>query len=156
MDAVDDGLGGQLGDESVGRVAFAAQEAAGEWSSAAQEPQGRSDADFRCQCNQPGSLYGAGNPGQDRKRDPLAALKELAESKKELPLPFRTAAELLGRCQSKGLSIGEIMLVNERASRTEAEIRAGLLHIYSVMEGCVEVSLKRTGLLPGGLKVRRR
>jgi L-serine dehydratase len=48
------------------------------------------------------------------------------------------------------------MLVNERASRTEAEIREGLLHIYSVMEGCVEVSLKRTGLLPGGLKVRRR
>ena len=32
----------------------------------------------------------------------------------------------------------------------------GLLHIYSVMEGCVEVSLKREGLLPGGLKVRRR
>ena len=85
-----------------------------------------------------------------------AALKELDESKKELPLPFRTAAELLGRCQSKGLSIGEIMFVNERASRTEAEIRDGLLHIYSVMEGCVEVSLKREGLLPGGLKVRRR
>ncbi|WP_024366545.1 L-serine ammonia-lyase [Arthrobacter sp. TB 26] len=85
-----------------------------------------------------------------------AALKELDESKKELPLPFRTAAELLGRCQSKGLSIGEIMFVNERAARTEAEIREGLLHIYSVMEGCVEVSLKREGLLPGGLKVRRR
>ncbi len=48
------------------------------------------------------------------------------------------------------------MFVNERASRTEAEIREGLLHIYSVMEGCVEVSLKREGLLPGGLKVRRR
>ncbi|MEE2523182.1 L-serine ammonia-lyase [Pseudarthrobacter sp. J75] len=85
-----------------------------------------------------------------------AALKDLDESKKELPLPFRTAAELLGRCQSKGLSIGEIMLVNERASRSEEEIREGLLHIYSVMEGCVETSLKREGLLPGGLKVRRR
>lgn len=85
-----------------------------------------------------------------------AALKELDESKKELPLPFRTAAELLGRCQSKGLSIGEVMFVNERASRSEQEIRSGLLHIYSVMEGCVETSLKREGLLPGGLKVRRR
>jgi L-serine dehydratase len=85
-----------------------------------------------------------------------AALMELAESKKELPLPFRTAAELLGRCQAKGLSIGEVMFVNERAARTEEEIRAGLLHIYSVMEGCVQVSLKREGLLPGGLKVRRR
>ncbi|HEY8754396.1 MAG TPA: L-serine ammonia-lyase [Arthrobacter sp.] len=85
-----------------------------------------------------------------------AALKELDESKKELPLPFRTAAELLGRCQSKGLSIGEIMFVNERASRSEEEIREGLLHIYSVMEECVATSLKREGLLPGGLKVRRR
>jgi L-serine dehydratase len=85
-----------------------------------------------------------------------AALMELAESKRELPLPFRTAAELLGRCQAKGLSIGEVMFVNERAARTEEEIRAGLLHIYSVMEGCVQVSLKREGLLPGGLKVRRR
>ncbi|MET3935882.1 L-serine ammonia-lyase [Arthrobacter sp. OAP107] len=85
-----------------------------------------------------------------------AALQELEESKKELPLPFRTAAELLGRCQSKGLSIADIMLVNERASRSEEEIREGLLHIYSVMEACVETSLKREGLLPGGLKVRRR
>jgi L-serine dehydratase len=85
-----------------------------------------------------------------------AALKELAESKDELPLPFRTAAELLGHCRTRGLSIGDVMLVNERASRSEEDIREGLLHIYSVMEGCVEVSLKREGLLPGGLKVRRR
>jgi L-serine dehydratase len=84
------------------------------------------------------------------------ALRELDESKKELPLPFRTAAELLGRCQSKGLSMAEVMMVNERASRSEEEIREGLLHIHSVMEGCVETSLKREGLLPGGLKVRRR
>ncbi|MFP3460713.1 L-serine ammonia-lyase [Arthrobacter globiformis] len=91
-----------------------------------------------------------------REGEEEAAQQELDESKRELPLPFRTAAELLGRCQSKGLSIADIMLVNECASRSEEEIRAGLLHIYSVMEGCVEVSLKREGLLPGGLKVRRR
>ncbi|MDQ0924829.1 L-serine dehydratase [Pseudarthrobacter sp. W1I19] len=85
-----------------------------------------------------------------------AARQQLEESKKELPLPFRTAAELLGRCQSKGLSIADIMLVNEKASRSEEDIREGLLHIWSVMEDCVQVSLKREGLLPGGLKVRRR
>jgi L-serine dehydratase len=85
-----------------------------------------------------------------------SAQKELDESKKELPFPFRTAAELLGRCSSKGLSISDIMLVNEKASRSEEEIREGLLHIWSVMEGCVESSLKREGILPGGLKVRRR
>ncbi|RAM37457.1 L-serine ammonia-lyase [Arthrobacter globiformis] len=85
-----------------------------------------------------------------------AAQHELEESKKELPLPFRTAAELLKHCQNTSLSISDVMRVNEEDSRTEDEIREGLLHIYSVMEGCVEVSLKREGLLPGGLKVRRR
>jgi L-serine dehydratase len=85
-----------------------------------------------------------------------AALKELDESKKELPLPFRTAAELLEHCRSQGLSIGDVMLVNERASRSEEDIRQGLLHIHSVMDACVQTSLKREGLLPGGLKVRRR
>ncbi|NUP75496.1 MAG: L-serine ammonia-lyase, partial [Sinomonas sp.] len=91
-----------------------------------------------------------------REGEEAAAQQELDESKKELPLPFRTAAELLGRCASKGLSISDIMLINEKASRTEEEIRAGLLHIWRVMEACVESSLKREGLLPGGLKVRRR
>ncbi|WP_415855948.1 L-serine ammonia-lyase [Sinomonas sp. G460-2] len=91
-----------------------------------------------------------------REGEEASAQKELDESKKELPFPFRTAAELLGRCASKGLSISDIMLINERASRTEDEIREGLLHIWRVMEACVESSLKREGLLPGGLKVRRR
>ncbi|PSS46100.1 L-serine ammonia-lyase [Arthrobacter woluwensis] len=82
--------------------------------------------------------------------------QELEESKKELPLPFRTAAELLGRCHSKGLGISDIMLINEKASRTEEEIREGLLKIWAVMEACVEKSIHREGLLPGGLNVRRR
>ena len=66
-----------------------------------------------------------------------AAQQELDESKKELPLPFRTAAELLRHCADTGLGISDVMLVNEKSSRTEEEIRAGLLHIWSVMEACV-------------------
>jgi L-serine dehydratase len=85
-----------------------------------------------------------------------AALQELEESKKELPLPFRTAAELLEHCRATGLGISDVMRVNEEDGRSPEEIRAGLLHIYSVMEGCVATSLKREGVLPGGLKVRRR
>ncbi|MDQ0798662.1 L-serine ammonia-lyase [Arthrobacter sp. SLBN-112] len=85
-----------------------------------------------------------------------AAQQELEESKKELPLPFRTAAELLEHCAVTGLGIADVMLVNEKTSRTEEEIRAGLLHIWSVMEACVATSLTRQGVLPGGLKVRRR
>ena len=91
-----------------------------------------------------------------RGRGGRGAARNSTESKKELPLPFRTAAELLEHCRKTSLRISEVMRVNEEASRTEEEIREGLLHIYSVMEGCVEVSLKREGLLPGGLKVRRR
>jgi L-serine dehydratase len=85
-----------------------------------------------------------------------AALQELEESRKELPLPFRTAAELLEHCRVTGLGISDVMRVNEEENRSPEEIRAGLLHIYSVMEGCVATSLKREGVLPGGLKVRRR
>ncbi|WP_142056762.1 L-serine ammonia-lyase [Pseudarthrobacter sp. B4EP4b] len=85
-----------------------------------------------------------------------AAQQELEESKKELPLPFRTAAELLEHCRETGLGISDVMRVNEEDSRIPEEIRAGLLHIWSVMEDCVQTSLKREGVLPGGLKVRRR
>ena len=76
-----------------------------------------------------------------------AARQELESSKKELPLPFRTAAELLEHCRRTSLGISDVMLTNEKDSRTEEEIRQGLLHIYSVMESCAEVSLTREGLL---------
>ncbi|TQJ35371.1 L-serine ammonia-lyase [Arthrobacter sp. SLBN-122] len=85
-----------------------------------------------------------------------AAQQELDASKQELPLPFRTAAELLEHCAVTGLGIADVMLVNEKASRDEEQIREGLLQIWSVMENCVATSLKREGVLPGGLKVRRR
>ncbi|WP_400159946.1 L-serine ammonia-lyase [Arthrobacter sp. BPSS-3] len=91
-----------------------------------------------------------------REGEEEAAQQELDESKKELPLPFRTAAELLEHCRNTSLRISDVMLVNEEDSRSAEDIRAGLLHIYSVMEECVAVSLKRKGLLPGGLNVRRR
>ena len=48
------------------------------------------------------------------------------------------------------------MLANEQAWRTEQEIRAGLLHLWSVMAACVERGFQREGVLPGGLKVPRR
>src|SRR3954453_778320 len=44
------------------------------------------------------------------------ALKGLDESKQDLPLPFRSAAELLEHCRTAGVGISDVMLVNERAS----------------------------------------
>lgn len=89
------------------------------------------------------------------------AQQELEESHSELPLPFRTATELLEHCTARNLRIWEVMLANElhpsrHNPRSEAQVRQGLLHIWSVMEACVDSSVHREGLLPGGLRVRRR
>ncbi|MER5547511.1 L-serine ammonia-lyase [Streptomyces sp. NPDC001118] len=73
-----------------------------------------------------------------------------------LKYPFRTGDELLRLTRETGLSISSLMLENERAWRTEDEIRAGLLEIWRVMRECVRRGLSREGILPGGLKVRRR
>jgi L-serine dehydratase len=70
--------------------------------------------------------------------------------------PFRTGDELLRLSRETGLSISALMLENEKSWRTEEEIRAGLLEIWRVMEACVSRGLGREGILPGGLKVRRR
>ncbi len=73
-----------------------------------------------------------------------------------VPYPFRTGVELLDRCTESGLSIAQVMLANEVARRPEAEVRSGLLRIWSVMAECVRNGCATTGVLPGGLKVRRR
>ncbi|MGC5305572.1 L-serine ammonia-lyase [Micromonospora zamorensis] len=70
--------------------------------------------------------------------------------------PFLTGAQLLEVTTRTGLSISEVMLANERSWRSEADIRAGLLEIWRVMRECVERGCERDGVLPGGLKVRRR
>ncbi|RJL32390.1 L-serine ammonia-lyase [Bailinhaonella thermotolerans] len=74
-----------------------------------------------------------------------------------LPYPFTTAAELLAHTAETGLSISALMLENEKAfGRAEGEIRAGLLELWEVMRACVRRGCSSEGLLPGGLKVRRR
>ncbi|MER5381387.1 L-serine ammonia-lyase [Streptomyces sp. NPDC002688] len=73
-----------------------------------------------------------------------------------LKYPFRTGDELLRLTKETGLSISALMLENERAWRTEEEIREGLLAIWRVMQACVSRGMAREGILPGGLRVRRR
>jgi len=70
--------------------------------------------------------------------------------------PFRTGAELLDHCARTGLPVSGVMLANERSWRAEAEIRAGLLRIWDAMRRCVTAGLRHEGVLPGGLRVRRR
>ncbi len=73
-----------------------------------------------------------------------------------LRYPFKSAAEMLRMCAEHKLSVSQLMLENESAWRPEAETRAGLLNIWSVMQDCVKAGCHAEGILPGGLKVRRR
>jgi L-serine dehydratase len=73
-----------------------------------------------------------------------------------LTYPFDTADDLLRLGRESGLSIAEIVLENEKAWRDEDEIYDGLRSIWSAMEGCIERGCRQEGILPGGLKVKRR
>jgi L-serine dehydratase len=73
-----------------------------------------------------------------------------------LPYPFRSADDLLRIGDETGLAIWQIALANEKAWRPEAEIRDYLHLVWQTMEACVSRGLQTEGILPGGLKVRRR
>ena len=78
------------------------------------------------------------------------------ETAVELPYPFEDGAQLLEQCRRHGLRISELMLANEGAWRSEAETRAALQRIWTVMRACVDRGVGHEGVLPGGLNVRRR
>ncbi|HSD15955.1 MAG TPA: L-serine ammonia-lyase [Thermomonas sp.] len=70
--------------------------------------------------------------------------------------PFASGDELLARCAASGLSISQLMLDNERAWRSEEQVRDGLRELWQAMQDCVARGIRQTGTLPGGLHVSRR
>lgn len=80
----------------------------------------------------------------------------IIENPVQLPYPFKTGDELLALCKQHNLRISDIMLANERAWRTEEETRQALFNIWHVMRDCVQKGCQSEGILPGGMKVRRR
>ena len=89
-----------------------------------------------------------------------AKQKRIAPDTTVLPHPFHSGDELLVRAREISGSIAEVMRRNERAlgkgGRSDAEIDAGLLHIWQVMQDCVKRGCATDGILPGGFKVKRR
>jgi L-serine dehydratase len=74
-----------------------------------------------------------------------------------LKYPFHSGDELVALCEKHGLTIAQLMFENEKAWRSEDEIRAGLREIWRAMQSCVERGVRSTvAVLPGGLKVARR
>ncbi|MEE2001560.1 L-serine ammonia-lyase [Alkalimonas sp. MEB108] len=72
------------------------------------------------------------------------------------PYPFESAAELLALCKEHGLSISSLMLENEQVLRKPSQVKDELFHIWQTMRDCVERGIRTEGVLPGGLKVKRR
>jgi L-serine dehydratase len=77
-------------------------------------------------------------------------------SRPEVPFPFSSAEELLRLGDEHGLAIWQIALANEVAWRSESEVRAYVARVWQTMEACLERGINTEGILPGGLKVRRR
>jgi len=82
--------------------------------------------------------------------------ERVKEDETPLPYPFDSGDELMALCEQHGRSISQIMLENEKSWRSEAEIRSGLLKIWAVMQACVRRGCQVDGILPGGMKVKRR
>ena len=74
----------------------------------------------------------------------------------QVPYPFDNAQDLLDIGDRTGLSIADIVLNNEQELGRTDTIQRDLLHIWQVMNNCIERGCTQTGILPGGLNVRRR
>jgi L-serine dehydratase len=72
------------------------------------------------------------------------------------PYPFRSAADLMARGVESGLSFAAIIRANEAALRPLAEVDAHVDLVIAAMLTCIDRGLSVDGLLPGGLKVKRR
>ncbi len=79
-----------------------------------------------------------------------------SRARAEVPYPFETADEMLAMAKSSGLSIAQMKLANELKFRTKAQIDAGIARLWEVMNDCISRGMAGTGILPGGLHVRRR
>jgi L-serine dehydratase len=73
-----------------------------------------------------------------------------------LPFPVDTGDQLLAHCRRKDMTIPQVVLANELAWRSEADVRAGVVKIWRTMLECIHRGCHTPGTLPGGLEVTRR
>ncbi|MBB3607827.1 L-serine dehydratase [Rhizobium sp. BK602] len=82
--------------------------------------------------------------------------KKSAASGERIPFPFATAKQMLEMSERSGLSIAQMKRANEETRMSSDELDAGLDRIWAAMSSCIDRGLKVDGIMPGGLKVRRR
>jgi L-serine dehydratase len=105
----------------------------------------------------------------------LVAAGGTAKSLRVVPYPFRSAEELLRVADEHNLTIAELLQANECAlladpavkiarpspegvtpGSLENQVRASVQMLWRSMQACTERGMQVEGILPGGLKVRRR
>jgi len=74
----------------------------------------------------------------------------------QLPFPINNGADLLHWSIKTGMPVHEIVLENENTWRSEKKTKDGLLNIWGVMKDCTYRGCHTSGILPGGLYVKRR
>jgi L-serine dehydratase len=74
----------------------------------------------------------------------------------DIPYNYHSADELLQIAEREGLTIAEIARVNERAGLSDEEIDRRLTAVCEAMSACIDRGIAIDGILPGGLKVKRR
>ncbi|MGR6465581.1 L-serine ammonia-lyase [Rhizobium sp. PAMB 3182] len=74
----------------------------------------------------------------------------------KIPYPFASAKQMLDMAHASGLTIAQMKRANEEAVMSAEELDAGLDRIWGAMRSCIERGLQKEGIMPGGLKVRRR
>ncbi|WP_017346344.1 L-serine ammonia-lyase [Pantoea sp. A4] len=73
-----------------------------------------------------------------------------------VPWPFNSAKMLLSHCQETGLSLSGVVMKNELALHSKAEIESYFTQIWQTMQACIDRGLNTEGVLPGPLRVPRR
>ncbi|MCJ8506947.1 L-serine ammonia-lyase [Rhizobium lemnae] len=97
---------------------------------------------------------GGGFVVTDTELEAMRGQKNAAAAK--VPYPFSTAKQMLEMARASGLSIADMKRANELTRMSEEKLDRGLDEIWSAMSGCIDRGLKVDGIMPGGLKVRRR
>lgn len=88
--------------------------------------------------------------------DDVDADSPVIEDSTKVKYPFNSADELLEMCRDNDINISTLMMENEKSWHSEEEVRSKLLEIWHAMEACIKRGCNREGILPGGLKVKRR
>lgn len=121
------------------------------------------------------AVYFSVGGGFVRSQEEMRAGQGSGDDERIVPYPYRSAAELLELAGRHRFTIAELVLANEcslindaavaslrphspseSSGTAEDRVRGSILVIWETMQQCAHRGMETEGILPGGLKVRRR